>query len=146
MSIKKMVELVAGAKRYFVALGQRLFTGDVWRRALKTFWQTALGTFSTLVPAMNTLNGDVIGNSFMALLTSAIAAGASAVWNGVLSPVFFPPTPDYQDNLDIDTWTHQKLVLFCDVECIDIDGLVTDDEIRAAIIASGKEISDPANG
>ncbi|MEA4999309.1 MAG: hypothetical protein VB087_07990 [Candidatus Limiplasma sp.] len=146
MTIKKIAELCVGVKTYFESLLKRLFTRDVWRRALKTFWQTALGTFSTLVPAMTTLNGDVIGNSFMALLTSAIAAGASAVWNGVLSPVFFPPTPDVEDNLDINTWTHDQLVLFCRLNTIDIDGALTDADIRAAIVASGEEITNPANG
>lgn len=60
---------------------------DVAVRAFKTFWQAAIGYALTAISAagITDINAEktVIGGVF----ASAIAAGASAAWNGVISPL-----------------------------------------------------------
>ena len=56
---------------------------DVLIRSLKTFAQAALAYVSTILATGSVVNG--VGKT---LWVSAVAAGISAAWNGVLSPVF----------------------------------------------------------
>lgn len=64
---------------------------DILIRALKTFWQ---GSFAYLIAAFGTQLGAIDPFSLNALkevgiglLIGAIAAGLSAVWNGVVAPI-----------------------------------------------------------
>ena len=58
-------------------------TKDVARRAVKTFWQSAIAYLvASLSQGVDLFEGDVIGG----LLIGALAAGISASWNGVVQP------------------------------------------------------------
>ena len=59
-------------------------TKDVARRAVKTFWQSAIAYLvASLSQGVDLFEGEVIGG----LLIGALAAGISASWNGAIQPV-----------------------------------------------------------
>ena len=59
-------------------------TKDVARRAVKTFWQSAIAYLvASLSQGVDLFEGEVIGG----LLIGALAAGISASWNGAVQPV-----------------------------------------------------------
>jgi len=60
---------------------------DVWVRTIKTAWQAALGVFIAIVPTLATATGDTWKGIVLGFLASLVSATATAVWNGVLSPV-----------------------------------------------------------
>ena len=60
---------------------------DVWVRTIKTAWQAALGVFLTLVPALATATGDTWKGVLLGGASALVSAMATAVWNGVISPV-----------------------------------------------------------
>ena len=61
---------------------------DVAIRAGKTFVQTALSYVIAAVSGVNFFEGDKSETFWVGLILSAGAAGLSAVWNGVLQPLF----------------------------------------------------------
>ena len=61
---------------------------DVAIRAGKTFVQTALSYVIAAVSGVNFFEGDKSETFWVGLILSAGAAGLSAVWNGVLRPLF----------------------------------------------------------
>lgn len=58
-------------------------------RALKTFWQAALSYIFADMTVLNTIMEDVqIGKrALVVLIVGAVAAGLSAVYNGVIKPM-----------------------------------------------------------
>lgn len=60
---------------------------DVWRRTIKTAWETALGVFVAAVPTIAAATKDTWKGVLLGVLSSLISAVATAVWNGVLSPM-----------------------------------------------------------
>ena len=61
---------------------------DVGIRAGKTFIQTALSFLIATVSGVDFFEGDKSETFWVGLFLSAGAAGLSAVWNGVLQPLF----------------------------------------------------------
>ena len=61
---------------------------DVGIRAGKTFVQTALSFLIATVSGVDFFEGDKSETFWVGLFLSAGAAGLSAVWNGVLQPLF----------------------------------------------------------
>ena len=61
---------------------------DVSIRAGKTFVQTALSFLIAAVSGVDFFEGDKSETFWVGLFLSAGAAGLSAVWNGVLQPLF----------------------------------------------------------
>ena len=68
---------------------------DIMNRALKTFWEAALGyaAVNAGAIALNLSDIDITCNTVICLIASALAAGLSAVWNGILAPRFACGTP-----------------------------------------------------
>lgn len=67
---------------------------DILMRALKTFWQAALASLALSMPTViETLpNGwDVAAPLLSYALVGAVAAGFSALYNGVIKPLFELP-------------------------------------------------------
>ena len=60
---------------------------DVWKRTVKTAWETALGVFVAAVPTIAAATKDTWKGVLLGVLSSLISAVATAVWNGVLSPM-----------------------------------------------------------
>ena len=73
---------------------------DVFVRALKTFVETAL---SFLIAALSGIDftGDHTTTFWVGIALSAGAAGLSAVWNGVIQPIF-TALPEKTEPPDID--------------------------------------------
>lgn len=72
-------------------------THDVLVRALKTFWQAALASLAVSMPAVVELlpNGwEAVGPLLSSALVGAVAAGFSALYNGVLKPMLAVPEED----------------------------------------------------
>ena len=65
---------------------------DVGTRALKTFVQTFVSCVVAGLSGVNFMVLDQSANWMLSLALSAGAAGFSAVWNGILNPIFNPPT------------------------------------------------------
>lgn len=65
-------------------------TKDIIIRALKTFWQAALGYIIVDINALlvGISNSDITEGMLKTVAIGAVAAGCSAVWNSVLSPLF----------------------------------------------------------
>lgn len=65
-------------------------TKDIIIRALKTFWQAALGyiivDINALLVGISDFN--ITEEMLKTVAIGAVAAGCSAVWNSVLSPLF----------------------------------------------------------
>lgn len=61
---------------------------DVGIRAGKTFIQTALPFLIAAVSGVDFFEGDKSETFWVGLFLSAGAAGLSAVWNGVIQPLF----------------------------------------------------------
>ncbi len=63
---------------------------DVLIRAAKTFWQAAAAylaaSFGTQIAGIDVFNVEALGNVAIGLAVGALAAGLSAVWNGVIQP------------------------------------------------------------
>lgn len=66
---------------------------DVGIRALKTFIQTFVAVFGQDLIGVNLFDGTMTDVMWAGMFLSALAAAASAVWNGVIEPVFKQP-PD----------------------------------------------------
>ncbi len=64
---------------------------DVATRALKTFVQSAGAYLIASLSGVDFFGGDMTATFWLGLALSAGAAGLSAVWNGVLAPIFKPP-------------------------------------------------------
>ncbi len=60
---------------------------DILIRALKTFWQGSLAYLVTQLGTIDFFGTDVLKDVGSCLLVGAIAAGLSATWNGVISPI-----------------------------------------------------------
>ncbi len=60
---------------------------DVAIRALKTFWQAAVGFALTAITTAGITDISAMKTVIGGIVASAIAAGASAAWNGVVSPL-----------------------------------------------------------
>lgn len=60
---------------------------DVAIRALNTLWQTALGYALTAIASLGVTDLDTVKTVIGGIVASAIAAGASAAWNGVVKPL-----------------------------------------------------------
>lgn len=60
---------------------------DVVIRALKTFWQSAVGFALTAITTAGVTDISALKAIIGGVIASAIAAGASAAWNGVISPL-----------------------------------------------------------
>lgn len=73
---------------------------DVLVRAGKTFVQTAGSYTVAALSGINFFEGDKNATFWVGILVSAGAAGISAVWNTVLSPIFkpakFDDEPEYE--------------------------------------------------
>ncbi len=61
---------------------------DIAIRALKTFWQAAVGYALTAITTAGITDINAAKTIIGGVMVSAIAAGASAAWNGVISPFF----------------------------------------------------------
>lgn len=61
---------------------------DVWTRSLKTFLQTAGSYLIVNLTGVDFFNGEITETFWIGLALSAGAAGLSAVWNGVIAPLF----------------------------------------------------------
>lgn len=61
---------------------------DVGIRAVKTFIQTFVSVFAQDLIGINLFDGGVDEVVWIGFALSAGSAAASAVWNGVISPVF----------------------------------------------------------
>ena len=63
-------------------------TKDVWVRALKTFWQAALGyLLADAALLQQALTLPLERSLWATLLAGAAAAGFSAIYNGLMKPV-----------------------------------------------------------
>ena len=60
---------------------------DVLIRAMKTFWQAALAYAIPLLAVVDFFDGDKWKTALAGIGMSALAAGLSAVWNAVISPL-----------------------------------------------------------
>ncbi len=60
---------------------------DVLTRALKTFIQAFVSIAIAQLAGVNFIEGEDLMNVLIGIAISAGAAGVSAVWNGVLSPL-----------------------------------------------------------
>ncbi len=60
---------------------------DIAVRALKTFWQAAIGYALTAITTAGITDISAAKAIIGGIIASAIAAGASAAWNGVISPL-----------------------------------------------------------
>lgn len=67
---------------------------DVLVRAGKTFLQTAGAYLIAALGGVDFFAGDKGETFWVGLALSAGAAGLSAVWNGVIAPLFKPKPPD----------------------------------------------------
>lgn len=65
---------------------------DVGIRSLKTFIETFVAVFAQDLLGVNLFDG-MTEMMWTGMLLSALAAAASAVWNGVLAPVFKKTKP-----------------------------------------------------
>lgn len=66
---------------------------DVAIRALKTFVQTFISVFGQDVIGVNLFDGTMTDVMWIGMILSAGAAAISAVWNGVIEPVFKKTKP-----------------------------------------------------
>lgn len=66
---------------------------DVGIRALKTFIQTFVAVFGQDLIGVNLFDGTTTEVMWCGMFLSALAAAASAVWNGVLTPIFKATKP-----------------------------------------------------
>ena len=67
---------------------------DVGIRALKTFVQTFVSVFGQDLLGVNLFDGSVTDVMWIGMGLSAGAAAASAVWNGVIAPLFKTKPPE----------------------------------------------------
>ena len=69
-------------------------TYDVLVRALKTFWQAALASLAVSMPAVVDLvprGWEAVKPLLSSALVGALAAGFSALYNGVIKPLLASP-------------------------------------------------------
>lgn len=66
---------------------------DVGVRALKTFIQTFVSVFGQDLIGVNLFDGTMTDVMWIGMALSAGAAAASAVWNGILAPLFKKTKP-----------------------------------------------------
>ena len=60
---------------------------DIAVRAFKTFWQAAIGYALTAITTAGITDLNAAKTIIGGVMVSAIAAGASAAWNGVVTPI-----------------------------------------------------------
>ena len=60
---------------------------DVLIRALKTFWQAALAYAIPALSGVDFFDGDKLKTILVGIGVSALAAGLSAAYNGVIKPL-----------------------------------------------------------
>ncbi len=62
---------------------------EILIRAVKTFIETAFGYFAVNLGsvALDMNEPELAGNAILCVMISSVAAGASAVWNGVIEPL-----------------------------------------------------------
>ena len=65
---------------------------DVWVRSLKTFAQAAFSCLIASLSGVNFTAGTKNETFWVGLGLAACAAGLSAVWNGILQPIFVTTT------------------------------------------------------
>lgn len=73
---------------------------DVFERAVKTFIQAALSYLITALAGANFFDGNKTETFWIGLGISALAAGLSAMWNGVIEPLignYKDPTPKVEE-------------------------------------------------
>lgn len=61
---------------------------DIISRAVKTFFEAAIGYALVDLGNLGTDDPDLLPHTLTCVLISAVAAGVSAVWNGVIEPLF----------------------------------------------------------
>ena len=66
---------------------------DVGIRAMKTFIQTFVAVFGQDLIGVNLFDGSMTEVMWIGMILSALAGAASAVWNGVLEPIFKKTKP-----------------------------------------------------
>ena len=71
---------------------------DVGIRALKTFIQTFVSVFGQDLLGVNLFDGSMTDVMWIGMALSAGAAAASAVWNGVIAPIFKKTNPNKETN------------------------------------------------
>lgn len=74
---------------------------DVLERALKTFWQAALSALMFSMPEIIELipNGwEAIKPALISVGVGALAAGWSALYNGVIAPMLKPVKPSESES------------------------------------------------
>lgn len=74
---------------------------DVGIRSLKTFVETFVAVFAQDLLGVNLFDGTMTEMMWTGMLLSALAAAASAVWNGVLAPVFKKTKPPEKTDINI---------------------------------------------
>lgn len=70
---------------------------DVAIRSLKTFWQAALGNALMAIASLGVTDISAVKAIIGGIIASAIAAGASAAWNGVVKPLLTGGAKNEQD-------------------------------------------------
>lgn len=66
---------------------------DVGIRSLKTFIETFVSVFAQDLIGINLFDGTMTDVMWVGVVLSALAAASSAVWNGVIQPVFAKTKP-----------------------------------------------------
>lgn len=71
---------------------------DLLNRIVKTFFEAAIPYLLAALSGINFGNGEVTQTVLIGIALSAAAAGVSAVWNGVIDPMFKAiPEPEPQN-------------------------------------------------
>lgn len=70
---------------------------DVAIRSLKTFWQAAIGYALAAITTAGITDINAAKAVVGGVIASSIAAGASAAWNGVISPLLGGAKTNYND-------------------------------------------------
>jgi len=63
---------------------------DIVTRAAKTFIQAAVSCVGAAFVGVNYAINDQTGQWWIGLILAAVAAGVSAVWNGIIKPIYLP--------------------------------------------------------
>lgn len=87
---------------------------DIAIRALKTFWQAGLAyillNVNTVVEKLTAFDAEALKELLITLAFGAVAAGLSAVYNGVVKPLiekyleWYRARKDDQFVIDLDKW------------------------------------------
>ena len=81
---------------------------DVFERAIKTFIQAALSYLITALAGANFFDGNKTQTFWIGLGISALAAGLSAMWNGVIEPLIGNYKEPETNGKELETNTEEK--------------------------------------